>query len=139
MALSTADQWEAQMATVIAAFKDEFDFLSIEIEPLGVQLEAAVVTSTQQKAAGMIGRTFDGFDAMLFVETHDNMVAMHNSGVEIPLLVAFFDAAGNLVDQFRLNADDPTPRKPKGWFRYALELPGSSEDLPAGARLKLAV
>jgi hypothetical protein len=53
--------------------------------------------------------------------------------------VAFFDGGGNLVDQFRLEADDATERKPVSHFRYALELPGTSEDLPADAKLKLAV
>lgn len=139
MSVLTAEQWEAQMEVVLAAIDDQLDHVAIVIEPLGHSLEAVVAASPLQRAKGMIGRTFDDFDAMLFVQSHDSIVSFHNEGVVIPLLVAFFDATGMLVDQLRLEADDPTPRRPNAMFRYALELPGKAwDDLPEGSRLKLA-
>ena len=71
----------------------------------------------------MIGRTFDGFDAMLFAYDQPVLHAFHMRGVPVQLYIAFFDAQGVCFDHvgmFRKDAWEYTPPQP---YQWALEMP----------------
>jgi uncharacterized membrane protein (UPF0127 family) len=92
---------------------------------------------------GMRGRAgFDGADAMLFdqgAEVDPGSVVFVMDGVTIPLDIAWFDAAGDLVGTASMAACPaaPCPRYvAPAPFRWALEAPpGAFDGLSADARL----
>lgn len=123
------DAWERQMEVILSAYENDYHNAWVTLIPEGVRLNTVVVASGPAKRRGMMGRRFDDFDAMLFVEREDSMSPFHNLNVPVPLLVAFFDVKGRLVDQFRMNENDDTVIRPRTPFRYALELSAERNNL----------
>lgn len=130
------------MQAVVDLYCDEpYGRAEVSLDPVG-EFNAVVASSTAQKQRGMIGVTFEDMQAqaLLFVEPAPALTAFHNKGVAYPLCVVLFDGSGMLVDQFRLEADDSTQRRPRAPYTYALELPVSEAfPYPPDARLRVSV
>lgn len=126
--MSNAD-WGAAMAQVIAEFDTQHPFKKarVRLEPAGVVFDVAVADTDETRARGMIGQTFDQFDAMLFTYDTDVRHAFHMDGVTEQLYIAFFDADGKIVDHLGMFRKDPYHYRPERSFRYVLELPAETD------------
>lgn len=115
---------QAIFETLVDAYDDQHPFGEsvVRLDPHG-ELRVAVAETLDQRVRGMIGRKFDGFDAMLFVQPVDAVSAWHMNGVHEPLGLVLFDSDGKWLwdtamptqDSFTVRVDEP--------FRYALEVP----------------
>jgi uncharacterized membrane protein (UPF0127 family) len=125
-----AADWEAAMAHLVDEFETQHPFrmVSCRLEPAGKTYTAAVADTDETRARGMIGQTFDQFDAMLFAYDTDVRHAFHMDGVTEQLYIAFFDADGKIVDHLGMFRRDPYHYRPERSFRYALELPAVDGD-----------
>lgn len=135
----TPDEWTLEMQLLASQFDLQHPFTSrvIQLEPAGVALEAQVAETQYQKARGMIGRTFDGFDAMLFTYERPVSHAFHMRGVSIPLLVAFFDADGGFISSEFLEPGSSQVATCARPFQFVLELSADAGIDLEGQRLDL--
>lgn len=80
-------------------------------------------TTPRDWRQGLLGRNLVDMDGMLFTFTADVRNAFHMRNMPIPLLLAFFDTKGALLDLtfLRVGAEPYTPPMP---YRHALELIG---------------
>lgn len=99
-------------------------------------LKTAVARTPEQKALGMTGRGYDGWDAMLFVQDRPDPATFHNAGVPQATHVATFDMDGCLVEQFTMASNDPQ-RVVVLPHKFALETHGDTADFSPGLRLVL--
>lgn len=120
--------WEAMMAQVLGEFNTQHPFrmARCRLEPAGKTYTVAVADTDETRARGMVGQTFEHFDAMLFAYDTDVRHAFHMDGVTEQLYIAFFDADGTIVDHLGMFRKDPYHYRPERSFRYALELPAAS-------------
>jgi uncharacterized membrane protein (UPF0127 family) len=139
-----APAWEALMTELEAALVDQHPFSETHVAlhlAAGHQLElrARVADTMETKALGMTGRSFDGFDAMLFVEPVESRAQFHMRGCVVPMQVLWFDSDGNFMDRASMDlGDELTVYVPQRPFRYALELPMTRGQLGSeGDRLVL--
>lgn len=131
-----AQTWESQMAIVMAAFAEENPLQPTIVHIGDVSLKTLIAATPEQKANGMIGRTFDGYDAMLFVQDATKPATFHNKGVPQATQVTTFDAEGKLVDQVVMKANDPTLVTVSPHV-FAIETHGGRGFFPSDARLVL--
>jgi uncharacterized membrane protein (UPF0127 family) len=101
-------------------------------------------TQAQQEQGVMGRRDLSGYDAMLFRFAADTTVAFYMRTVPVPLSIAWFNAAGQLVGTADMAACGDRPDCPlygaNTAFRYALDV--LEGDLPRlgvrpGARLEV--
>jgi uncharacterized membrane protein (UPF0127 family) len=91
--------------------------------PLGGQeLQVYLATDPLQWGQGLVGQSLD-VDGMLFRFSSDVRWPFHMAGMATPILVAYFNAAGQLTEIAYL-AVGAAPHTPAGSYRYALELIG---------------
>lgn len=125
------------MATLDQEFRDANALDELSLVVGGIEIAVRVASTPAQRAIGMTGQSFEGFDGLLFVQDSMESHAFHNRGVPEDLLVALFDDNGELVEQFRLEANDATIVQPTQAYRYALEMPASVADLDDDATIVL--
>jgi len=128
MSVLDAAHWQDQMTEVNARFEDEHPFGSALITMAGVEpleLNVLVAASASQRARGMTGRIFDGFDAMLFSFPVPTTAGFHMGGVTVPLLVAFYGRDGTAVGFEELTVNGPAVQ-PSDPYSFALEVPAVS-------------
>lgn len=105
----------------------------------GDELVVAVAATPETRARGLMGVTDLGdLDGMLFVFDVDVDAAFWMKDTVLPLDIAFFDAAGRLVDAFPMEPcpADPCPTyRPAAPYRYALETPRGRLEVAVGSRL----
>lgn len=123
-----AAAWLAEMDYLTAAFEDAHEFGSrvVEIEDsTGVRrnLNVQVAETAETRARGMIGRTFDGFEGLLFAYDEPVQHAFHMRGVPVQVYIAWFDAEGACIDHVSMHTEDPWHYTPPSAYRWALELP----------------
>lgn len=120
--------WEQFMARLTAQFDDDNPFGEMTVQVAGREFRCAVARTVEQKTRGMIGRTFDGFDAMLFCYDEPVDHEFHMRGVDVQLHIAWFDAAGSVVDHVTMNRQDSWTYRPRSSFKWALEFPVTETD-----------
>jgi len=109
----------------------------------GQAWNVAVADDAGERSQGLMGvEDLGDLDGMLFVYATDTDTSFWMKNTLIPLDVAFFDAAGGLVDLVHMEpcAGDPCSiYRAAGLYRYALEVPaggfGGVEDLLLGVPL----
>lgn len=119
-------------------------FETAPIAVAGRELAVAVAETPDQRAQGLMGVTdLGGLDGMLFVFPTDTEGGFWMKNTLIPLDIAFFDAAGMLVDRLAMEpcTADPCPSyRPGGAYRYALEAPeGDLSFVEPGTLLEIRV
>lgn len=94
----------------------------VTFEPSGQQILVDVAETIEQRARGMVGRSFTGdVTAMLFVEPVETYAKFHMRNVNHPLVLAIFDSAGVFLDSIHMPAESTSVVHAHG-FRYALEM-----------------
>lgn len=101
------DDWEYGMDVLRAQFENEHPFGTAEIDGHRV----LVAETPEQRIRGMVGRRFVGFDAMLFCLKDGGPTQFHNQGVEVDLMLGFYDAEGclNRVAEMKAGAEPTSP------------------------------
>jgi uncharacterized membrane protein (UPF0127 family) len=92
---------------------------------VGCQTFSVLVADTpSQWQSGMLGQT--GVDGMLFTMPFLSQMPFHMKQVDHPILIAFFNENGRLVDAAYMEPETGfhRPRRP---FRFALELVAEPE------------
>lgn len=97
-------------------------------------LDVHVADSPVQWRRGLVGHTDTGADGMLFILPHRSLFSFHIGALDVPVLLAFFDADYHVLDIGYLDAHHPTKR-PQFPYSYALELIGDYARLPLAARV----
>lgn len=115
-------EWEQGMAVLARAHADEHPFGAGEATFGDITLKLAVAESTQQRARGMAGLSFDEFEAMLFVQPVEQASAFHMNGVDQELGLLCYDADCNLVAWRMLKPGREQVKVDKP-FKYAIEMP----------------
>lgn len=93
------------------------------------ELEVWMAETFSERALGLSGLDQLEEDGMLFVRPVSDQGAFHMGDVRFPLLIAFFDSGGQLVDQVPRQPGDG-PWRPQRAFKYALELKQLQELAP---------
>lgn len=99
------------------------------------RLKVLVAETFTERAFGLAAFDSIDEDGMLFIRPVQDHGAFHMSGVKFPLLLAFFNSSGVLVDQVQLGPEQG-PWRPERAFKYVLELT-ALEELEDGSRLSL--
>lgn len=116
-----AYEWQYQMALLTNSFA-EVHPVKVETIVLGnSELTAAIARTPEEKANGMLDRSFTEFEAMVFVYDEDVQHAFHGHGMTELLGVCFYAADGTLQQAACLEPD--TKLVPKDPYRYAVEFP----------------
>lgn len=134
-----------EMEYLIAAYEEvnPFGFGAVTItDSTGVErlLNVEIADRDETRARGMIGRTFDGFQGLLFAYDEPVQHAFHMNGVIVQVHIAWFDAAGACVDHIGMFTSDPWHYKPCAAYTWAIELPvteGANFDWLTGSTLKV--
>ena len=87
-----------------------------------IQLDVLVASSPEQRARGMVGRKFHGFDAMLFCWERECITSFHMKGVEVPIVLATYDSSGRHLGSMEMHPGSATHSVERP-FMWALELP----------------
>jgi uncharacterized membrane protein (UPF0127 family) len=91
-------------------------------------------TKVREWQQGLLGHNLRDVDGMLFTFSGDVRNQFHMRGMCIPVLLAFFDSAGNFIDlSFRPVGAEPY--EPGQRYRYALELVGRHADVDGAVDL----
>lgn len=117
-------KWEKEMEFLQAAFAASQPMRQawVAFEPSGQRICVEVAETSEQRAAGMVGRSFtDDVSAMLFVEPVETYAKFHMRNVNFPLVLAIFDSAGVFLDSIHMPAESTSVVHAHG-FRYALEM-----------------
>ena len=130
-----AAEWEGRMAEASAQFEADHPFGSALVSLDELELNVLVASSAEQKARGMTGRTFEGFDAMLFVFDEPVDAGFHMTGVTVPLVVALYEADGTAIECVELAVGGKMDKRKKP-YTYALEAPADS---PAAELMRTGV
>ncbi len=112
------------MEILQAMFDSEFPFgrATVTLEPSGAKFQVDVAETPEQRAKGMVGRSFsDDVPAMLFVEPTETFAKFHMSGVHENLVLAIFDKQGKFLEAIRMGANTTTITHAYG-FKYAVEM-----------------
>ncbi len=112
------------MEILQAMFDSEFPFgrASVTLEPSGAEFNVDVAETPEQRARGMVGRSFsDDVPAMLFVEPTETFAKFHMRGVNENLVLAIFDKNGKFLEAIRMGANSTTITHAYG-FKYAIEM-----------------
>lgn len=112
------------MEVLQAMFDSEFPFgtAQVVLEPSGAKFQVAVAETPEQRARGMVGRSFsDDVPAMLFVEPTETFAKFHMRGVNENLVLAIFDRHGKFLEAIRMGANSTTITHAYG-FKYAIEM-----------------
>ena len=120
--------WQEAMAQLLAQYDDVFPFgrAQARITDTSGQVrkfDCALADSDETRARGMVGRGFDGFEAMLFSYDEPVQHSFHMNGVPVQLYIAWYDADGTNVDHLSMFVTDPATYQPKASYRWAIELP----------------
>lgn len=85
------------------------------------ELDVLVAETLTERALGLSGIDSLEADGMLFKRPVQDEAAFHMAGVKFPILIAFFDRDGGLVDQVTMEPGNSVYR-PARPFKYVLEL-----------------
>lgn len=112
------------MEVLQAMFDSAYPFgrTSVSLEPSGIKFDVDVASTPEQRARGMVGRSFsDDVPAMLFVEPTETFAKFHMKGVNENLVLAIFNKDGEFLEAIRMGANTTTITHAYG-FKYALEM-----------------
>lgn len=99
-----------------------FGHAVVTLEPSGFRFAVEVAETPEQRARGMVGRTFsDEVPAMLFVQPVETYAKFHMRDVSQPLVLAIFDKDGRFLESMGMTANSSTMVHARG-FKYALEV-----------------
>lgn len=120
--------WETEMDHLFAMYDESFPFGRAKARITAVdgsvrEFDCALADTDETRARGMVGRGFDGFEAMLFAYDQPVQYAFHMNGVPVQLYIAWYDSDGTIVDHLSMFVTDPAQYQPKAAYRWAIELP----------------
>lgn len=112
------------MEILQAMFDSAFAFgrTTVTLEPSGVTFQVDVANTPEQRARGMVGRSFsDDVPAMLFIEPTETFAKFHMKNVDSNLVLAIFNRDGKFLEAIRMGANSTTITHAYG-FKFALEM-----------------